>query len=148
MIVYTREKFARYLARCSPALADALRAEVEHTGDSVRIPSERLQTLLAAHLPQRSAPPPSPPPSEPTAADLATHAAFAAWRAAAAAARGDSVVVAPETLAARTAACIACELWDPRARFGLGKCRHPKCGCTKLKRWLTTESCPLARWPA
>lgn len=147
MIVYTPEKFARYLSRCPPALAAAIRAEAEHSADAVRISAERLQALLAAHLPPRTSPLPAPPPADPTPVDLATHAAFAAWRAASAAARGDSLFVTPETLAARTAACSACDLWDPRARFGLGKCRHAKCGCTKLKRWLTTESCPLTLWP-
>lgn len=43
--------------------------------------------------------------------------------------------------------CEACPYWDSEARLGLGKCTHEKCGCTKLKWWLETETCPDNRWP-
>ena len=48
--------------------------------------------------------------------------------------------------AARVAACDSCPQWDSAARFGLGKCRA--CGCTRFKRWLATEKCPLSKWPS
>ena len=48
--------------------------------------------------------------------------------------------------AARVAACDACPKWDSSARFGLGKCQA--CGCTRFKRWLASEKCPLGKWPA
>lgn len=47
---------------------------------------------------------------------------------------------------ARLAACQACSHWDGAARLGLGKCRAPKCGCTRLKLWLRTEKCPMGKW--
>lgn len=50
-------------------------------------------------------------------------------------------------IAARATACRACPYWDAAARFGLGKCNHAQCGCTMLKWWLQTESCPDGRWP-
>lgn len=55
--------------------------------------------------------------------------------------------VSGETYAARASACEACPMWDGAARLGLGKCNAPGCGCTKLKRWLATEKCPLCKWP-
>lgn len=46
----------------------------------------------------------------------------------------------------RSEICNNCEYWDKDARMGLGKCNVPGCGCTKLKRWLTTEKCPKRKW--
>jgi hypothetical protein len=86
-------------------------------------------------------------PAEPTVIDLATRAAYAAWRAAAAALHGERVLVTEDEYAARSVACESCPHWDGAARAGLGKCKAPNCGCTKLKRWLATETCPLRKWP-
>ncbi len=85
----------------------------------------------------------APPTSEPTLADLATNftGAVARW-----AGQGFPTVPA-EQYVARAAVCEACEFWDGTARLGLGKCNAPGCGCTKLKRWLATEKCPLGKWP-
>ncbi len=47
----------------------------------------------------------------------------------------------------RLAQCRACPHWDEAARAGVGKCNHPKCGCTKAKLWLASERCPIGRWP-
>lgn len=50
----------------------------------------------------------------------------------------------------RSDACQKCSFWDGKARLGLGKCKAPGCGCTGLKRWLATETCPHpagSRWP-
>lgn len=49
---------------------------------------------------------------------------------------------------ARLAACRACPkgFWKEGARFGLGRCDAPGCGCTKLKLWMATERCPLGFW--
>ncbi len=55
-------------------------------------------------------------------------------------------VVSEEVYRERAAICDGCEYWQPEARLGLGKCSAPGCGCTKLKRWLATESCPLRKW--
>jgi hypothetical protein len=85
----------------------------------------------------------TPAPAEPTLAELAANftSAVARWIGAGA------PVVAEATYHARAAACAACSLWDASARAGLGKCQAPGCGCTKLKRWLATERCPLGKWP-
>ncbi len=56
-------------------------------------------------------------------------------------------VATSKVVDARKAACQKCEFWDGSARLGLGKCNHEKCGCTKLKWWLSTEKCPDGRWP-
>ena len=52
-------------------------------------------------------------------------------------------VVTKEEYDRRAAICDACKFWDGKARMGLGKCSAPGCGCTRLKRWLATERCPL-----
>lgn len=89
-------------------------------------------------------PPGEPPPElpEPTIAELASNFAMATARWAAA----GFVVVNPADYAARSAVCQACEFWDDSARLGLGKCRHTQCGCTRFKRWLATEKCPMGKW--
>lgn len=69
-------------------------------------------------------------------------AAFGRWAAA------GLPVVSEETRQQRAAACTACPRWDGLARGGLGHCKHPGCGCTRLKWWLRTERCPDGRWPA
>ena len=78
----------------------------------------------------------------PTALQMAGTAAKAAvdWIA------GGMKVVDEATWQQRIAICAGCELWDAEARFGLGKCQHPQCGCTKVKQWLATEKCPLGKW--
>jgi hypothetical protein len=47
----------------------------------------------------------------------------------------------------RMSVCAACDFWNADARGGLGKCSHPKCGCSKFKGWLATEMCPINKWP-
>lgn len=75
--------------------------------------------------------------NEPTTAELAANftGAMARWVAA------GLPVVSEAVYEQRAAACEACGLWDGVARFGLGKCLAPDCGCTRLKRWLATERC-------
>lgn len=84
---------------------------------------------------------------EPTTLELAANFAGAVGRWSAA----GFPVVSAEVCASRADACDGCELWDAKARLGLGKCRAPGCGCTSLKRWLASERCPHPggpRWPA
>lgn len=79
---------------------------------------------------------------QPTVADLAARAggALVKW-----AARG--FPIAPtEVRMRRFEICRACEFWRDDARFGLGKCNHPGCGCTKAKLYLATERCPVGKW--
>ena len=82
----------------------------------------------------------APGPREPTMAEMMGNAAGAllSWTAA-----GFPVRPADER-AAIMAICQSCPIWDPGARGGLGKCG--KCGCTRFKPWLATESCPLGKW--
>jgi hypothetical protein len=86
------------------------------------------------------------PGPEPTLAELASNfvAAMSTWT------KAGFPTVAREDYEARSAACSACELWDGAARLGLGTCKAPACGCTKLKRWLATAQClhpKGSRWP-
>lgn len=46
----------------------------------------------------------------------------------------------------RAERCGACKHWNPTDYRGLGKCTHKDCGCTKLKRFIKTETCPIGRW--
>lgn len=55
--------------------------------------------------------------------------------------------LAPESIRAeRLAICTACPHWDPTGWRGLGRCRHPQCGCTKAKLALATSACPMRKW--
>lgn len=81
--------------------------------------------------------------AEPTLADLASNFATAVQKWAA----GGFNTVTKEDYGSRAAVCAVCEFWDGSARAGLGKCNAPGCGCTRLKRWLATERCPLGKWP-
>lgn len=47
----------------------------------------------------------------------------------------------------RRAICEACPAWRPKGNLGLGECVDPRCGCSRLKRWLATERCPAGKWP-
>jgi hypothetical protein len=81
---------------------------------------------------------------EPTFAEEIGHAgtALARWAAA------GLPIAPPEARAIRYETCLRCEYWSNKARLGLGKCRHPDCGCTRLKfRW-ATERCPMGKWEA
>lgn len=81
---------------------------------------------------------------EPSAVEITTNGlkAFGRWIAA------GLPVVDDETLSARKSACGKCQLWQPEARAGLGRCNHKSCCCTKLKWWLQTEKCPDGKWKA
>lgn len=47
--------------------------------------------------------------------------------------------VSRETFDDRLVACTSCEHWTG------SKCI--KCGCYRLKMWLSTEHCPIGNWP-
>jgi len=119
---------------------ESILAIAERDGEYLVIPVEAWHRLTERHgLPgqtQRIA--------EPSIADLASNfaTAISRWTAA-----GFSTVTR-EQYDARAAVCDACEYWDGNARLGLGKCGAPGCGCTAMKRWLSTEKCPLGKWPS
>ena len=50
-----------------------------------------------------------------------------------------------EVFVERLEGCRSCPegLWDENARFGAGKCNHPKCGCTMAKMLYAVMRCPL-----
>lgn len=80
---------------------------------------------------------------EPSLLELARNftAALTKW------VKAGAPVVSEEVYRERYAICEACEYWKPEARLGLGKCGARGCGCTKLKLWLSTEHCPIGKWP-
>lgn len=142
-MTFTGEKFARYLARCPEALAAALREAATVTEEGVQLPREVFAAALKEHTPERRQDSPARQALHaPTVGELAQNftAAVSRWI------EAGAPVVSEEEYAARALACEGCELWDGRARLGLGKCRHKKCGCTRMKRWLATEKCPLSKW--
>jgi hypothetical protein len=54
-------------------------------------------------------------------------------------------VVANDVLEDRKTICSACDLWDPTAFGGTGRCK--KCGCsTQAKLRIATEKCPIGKW--
>lgn len=42
--------------------------------------------------------------------------------------------------------CNSCEHWDEEGNLGLGKCNHPKCGCTRGKMKQASSECPMGNW--
>lgn len=129
-------------ARGDESGAAAIRAEaISATSTHITIEPERLRAILRT-LPVRAAGSVLAP--EPSLDAMATSAAYALWRAVAAATHGAQVLVTPETFSVRQETCGLCPHRDPAARFRLGKCRV--CGCTRLKLWLATERCPLGKW--
>ena len=103
----------------------------------VGLPLDKLEAKIVKRFNQ---------PEEPTLVELAENfaGAMARW--------GDAGfrTLTREQYDVRGAACDKCDYWDPAARLGLGKCKAPGCGCTKLKRWLVSEQCKHpegSRWP-
>lgn len=69
-------------------------------------------------------------------------AAVALYRAARAWFRGDSLIVSGRVRAARRKICYGCPRWEPH----FDQCLE--CSCfLQLKLDLTTETCPLDKWP-
>lgn len=84
---------------------------------------------------------------KPSLTAKAKHAAQAGSRIIKAAVSGEPVKVSAEVKEQRLAICRACELWNEGGNVGLGECTHSKCGCTRFKHGLATETCPLGKWP-
>lgn len=49
---------------------------------------------------------------------------------------------------ARLAVCEACAYYDPKGNWGMGECKAPLCGCSRIKAALATSKCPKGYWPA
>jgi hypothetical protein len=70
------------------------------------------------------------------------NAGAAALRVGMALMRGEKIARTPQQMAACLEICTGCPQWDPTAR----RCRQ--CGCFGgFKSWITTEKCPLDKWP-
>jgi hypothetical protein len=74
------------------------------------------------------------------------HAGTAAHRAIAAVMDKRQVIAPKEEIQRRSIICDSCDLWKPLGNMGFGECTHEKCGCTRFKRGLATETCPLGKW--
>jgi hypothetical protein len=88
-----------------------------------------------------------PPPYEPTVTDLAVNFTGAMARLGADFVDGKRLKVTHEEYLVRAHVCDHCEYWQPEAYFGVGRCAHKRCGCTRLKAWLVSQHCPLGKWP-
>ena len=138
MIRFTLDQLRAKAAMRPPGYFEDVLAAASVEGESVTLDQETFQ-ILAGKYRESSA---APRPQEPTAAELAANfsSALARWSAA------GFPVTSRLTYEARATVCEPCEFWDATARLGLGKCLHKKCGCTKMKRWLATEKCPVGKW--
>jgi hypothetical protein len=52
------------------------------------------------------------------------------------------------TRTARLAVCAQCQYYNAAGNLGLGECKAPGCGCTRVKLALATSKCPLGKWAA
>lgn len=39
-----------------------------------------------------------------------------------------------------------CPYYFPDGNLGLGECKAPGCGCTRVKVWLMSSTCPIKQW--
>ena len=53
-------------------------------------------------------------------------------------------VVTPEQFESRAGICLDCPRWDRAAFGGRGRCLE--CGCSSMKLYLATSSCPVGKW--
>ena len=83
----------------------------------------------------------------PSILSKAKHVAQATGRIVKAAASGQPIRASDETRDQRLATCRACDLWNEGGNVGFGECTHSKCGCTRFKHGLATETCPIGKWP-
>lgn len=60
--------------------------------------------------------------------------------------QGLPVRVPPDEVARRRGICEACDWWRAEAYAGSGGCGHAGCGCTALKLFFRTETCPVGKW--
>lgn len=138
MIRFTLDQLREKAAMRPPGYMEDVLALATVEGESIALDKDAYEVLTAKYRGISAV----LPPKEPTASELAANfgSALAKWSVA------GFPVVSREIYEARASACAPCEFWNATARLGLGKCTHKKCGCTKMKRWLVTEKCPLGKW--
>jgi hypothetical protein len=143
-----------WLTRGNPARQERLRSAGTIVGKDIDIPDPLW--LEKPEILRKADPIPVPPPigdcsqqkqtrqlpEEPKLTDMAGNLASALVEWAAAGFR----VANQAEVEDRAAICRQCDLWDPNARKGWGKCMSKLCGCTKLKWWLSTSICPEGKW--
>jgi len=56
--------------------------------------------------------------------------------------------VPEEVYEKRLQLCRTCYFWKASGNLGMGKCEHPKCGCSKAKLKLQISACPAGVWGA
>ena len=78
--------------------------------------------------------------SKPSLAELLMRAA----RALARFATSGFTLVSPSQLLERREVCEKCSFWNGESSFGLGRCGS--CGCTGLKLYAASETCPQKKW--
>ena len=61
-------------------------------------------------------------------------------------AKSGAPVVTQDQYETRLGICQGCQYWRGSGAFGLGSCG--KCGCTGLKLYMATTSCPMQKWTA
>ncbi|WP_309386088.1 hypothetical protein [Cerasicoccus frondis] len=117
---------------------------IKRTRNGVDMPLDRYapvtSTVNSGKAPTAPAVP--PPIAPPTILEMTSNFAGAMLRFA----KSGFKTVDEPTAHSRLAVCRSCEFWDEKARKGLGKCKHSKCGCTIIKHYLATEKCPLNKW--
>jgi hypothetical protein len=84
--------------------------------------------------------------SSPSVTRKIIHAGSAAHRAISAAMNKQRIFAPKEEMQRRSTICDSCDMWKPKGNLGFGECSHETCGCTKFKRGLLTERCPLGKW--
>ena len=102
---------------------------------------------LILHAPAQ--PPPKPPaPAQPPlehASPLTK--ARRLWRELRLWRKAGAQLVPREARLARLAICQPCPYYNAAGNLGLGECRYPGCGCTRVKAALATSKCPAGKWP-
>jgi hypothetical protein len=134
--MFVSERFISRLSDENAMMVKAFPAVTTLVETGYEVPKEVFDKLTAKPTPPVTLP-------EPSIADMAGNfkAALADW------ATAGFPITTREFALARAEICKSCEFWNAKARLGLGKCTHPKCGCTRLKWWLATSSCPAGKWP-
>jgi len=85
-------------------------------------------------------------PAVPSLSNKVRNAAKATGRIVRAVVNRDAVRVSLEERDRRLSICRKCEYWQESGNLGLGECRQPESGCTRIKHKLATEACPLNKW--
>lgn len=116
----------------------------QHKASPLKLTPEQVESLRKAIQPsQEDTQTPLPTPS---ITRKIANAAKAGGRIIGAVVRGQPIMASDEERERRLAICRQCDLWSEEGNVGFGECRHSKCGCTRFKHGLVTETCPAGKW--